>query len=220
MALAGKILVAISGIAWSVAYIAMIRIGVKDKTYGMPFVALALNIAWELLYAVLGLKYGPGHILTWVNWVWFFFDLAIVYTYFKYGRADFEKHADGKAFIPWAVLVFVMAVALQIGFLIEFSPSPALPSVRSLANPFLGAWYSAFLQNLVMSILFIQMLLTRRGPRGQSLTIAIFKWIGTLAPTVLFGILLESRLVLIVGSLCTVFDLIYIGLLVQTHRHR
>ena len=41
MALAGKILAAISGIAWSIAYIDMIRLGLRDKTYGMPFVAMA-----------------------------------------------------------------------------------------------------------------------------------------------------------------------------------
>jgi hypothetical protein len=52
-----------------------------------------------------------------------------------------------------------------------------------------GVGYSAFLQNLLMSVLFIDMFVKRGGREGQSLTIAVNKWIGTLAPTILFGVL-------------------------------
>ena len=52
-----------------------------------------------------------------------------------------------------------------------------------------GAGYSAFLQNLLMSVLFIDMLIKRGNREGQSLTIAVNKWLGTLAPTILFGYL-------------------------------
>jgi hypothetical protein len=38
-----------------------------------------------------------------------------------------------------------------------------------------------------MSGLFIAMFVARRGPRGQSILLAVAKWIGTLAPTILFG---------------------------------
>jgi hypothetical protein len=41
----GLILVGISGLAWTVVYLFLIRAGFKDKTYGMPLFALALNIA-------------------------------------------------------------------------------------------------------------------------------------------------------------------------------
>jgi hypothetical protein len=43
--------------------------------------------------------------------------------------------------------------------------------------------------------------------------IAIAKWIGTLAPTILFGGLAGSVFILGLGLLCSVFDLAYIGLL-------
>jgi hypothetical protein len=43
-----------------------------------------------------------------------------------------------------------------------------------------------------MSILFIGMLVRRRSREGQSLTIAVNKWIGTLAPTALYGVLGEG----------------------------
>jgi hypothetical protein len=78
--------------------------------------------------------------------------------------------------------------------------------------------YTAFLQNLLMSGLFIAMFVARRGPRGQSIVIAIAKWIGTLAPTIAFGALAGSAFVLGLGVLCSVFDLAYIGLLLWARR--
>ena len=73
-----------------------------------------------------------------------------------------------------------------------------------------------------MSILFIGMLVKRGSREGQSLGIAVNKWIGTLAPTILFGVLGDggfphgSFLILTVGIFCSVFDLIYIQLLLKT----
>jgi hypothetical protein len=81
-----------------------------------------------------------------------------------------------------------------------------------------AAQYSAFLQNLLMSGLFIAMFIARRGPRGQTLLIATAKWIGTLAPTILFGFMNGSSFIIGIGLLCSVFDLTYIGLLVWAKR--
>ena len=53
----------------------------------------------------------------------------------------------------------------------------------------MGAKYSAFLQNLLMSVMFINMYIRRGTMEGQSLLLAYAKWIGTLAPTIIFGIL-------------------------------
>lgn len=50
--------------------------------------------------------------------------------------------------------------------------------------------FSAFLQNLIMSILYINMFVNRGSTKGQSLIITINKWIGALAPVaILFGIM-------------------------------
>jgi hypothetical protein len=103
-------------------------------------------------------------------------------------------------FVTWAVLIFAAAYVIQWLFIVEFGWGEA-PK------------YSAFLQNLLMSGLFIAMFVVRQGPRGQSIVIAVAKWIGTLAPTILFGALAGSAFILGVGLLCSVFDLAYIGLL-------
>jgi hypothetical protein len=211
----GFFLVGLSGLAWTVVYIFLIRAGFKDKTYGMPLFALALNIAWELLYTILGFQHTEISLQTWVNLVWSLFDIAIVFCYFKYGKEEFKKYADAKYFIPWSVLIFLMAGILQYAFLKEFgiTNSKNFDLFKTFIEPDLGSWYAAFLQNLMMSVLFIQMLLLRKNDKGQNLTVAIAKWIGTLAPTILFGILLENNLVLILGIFCCVFDMIYIRLL-------
>ena len=44
-------LTALSGVAWTLVYLEAIRVGFRDRTYAMPVAALALNIAWESIYA-------------------------------------------------------------------------------------------------------------------------------------------------------------------------
>ena len=211
----GFFLVGLSGLAWTIVYIFLIKAGFKDKTYGMTLFALALNIAWEFLYTFLGFQHTTISLQTWVNLVWSLFDIAIVICYFKFGKEEFKKYANEKYFIPWSILIFVMAGTIQYFFLKEFgiTDSKNFHLFKAFIEPDLGAWYAAFLQNLIMSVLFIQMLLLRKNNKGQNLTIAIAKWIGTLAPTILFGIILENNLVLILGAFCCVFDVIYIWLL-------
>jgi hypothetical protein len=70
----------------------------------------------------------------------------------------------------------------------------------------MALYYTAFIPNALMSGLFIATLVGRRGTRGQNMTIAISKWLGTLAAT----ILLDNRL--LIGAICCVLDIVYIGL--------
>lgn len=199
------ILTVISGVCWTIVYIEGLRRGLKDRSYAIPFFALALNLAWELLNTIFGFREGGGLQAT-INAVWFLFDLGILYTYFKFGRKYFPLHLPGSWFVMWSLVVLVTAFCIEYAFTSEF-------------GVFKGAAYAAFLQNLLMSILFIDMVLSRRSREGQSLLIAVSKWIGTLAPTIQFGLIGDlgfprgSLLILVTGSFCSVFDLIYIWLL-------
>jgi hypothetical protein len=186
----------ISGLCWSIVYIETIRVGFRDKSYGMPFVALALNIAWEGLYSWLDFSNGDTGPQAWINLIWFLLDIVIVVTYFKYGRKEWPKQLNQKLFVPWTFLILILAFACQYMFHMEFGKS--------------GPIYSAFLQNLIMSILFMVMLVNRNAGYGQSVTVAVCKWIGTLAPTILIGIIRDIPLVIVLGIFCTVFDVIYI----------
>jgi hypothetical protein len=171
----------------------------------MPIAALGLNFAWESTYAVHDLATAVS-VQGVVNLVWGLADLAIVYTFLAFGRAEFPRFVTRPMFAVWGVLVFGASYAVQWLFIAQFGAHDA-------------ARYSAFLQNLLMSGLFIAMLVARRGLRGQTLTIAVSKWLGTLAPTILVGVLDHSGFILGIGLLCSVFDLVYIGLAVWVKTH-
>ncbi len=188
----------LSGVAWTVVYVDAIRVGFRDRTYAIPVAALALNIAWESIYAVRSLSDGPD-VQGVVNLVWFVADAVIVWTFLRYGRAELPAWITRPLFAGWALLMLIMGFTVQLLFVAGFGWTAA-------------PVYAAFLQNLLMSVLFIAMLVARGGTRGQTLTIAVAKWIGTLAPTLTFGVIHGSPFVLGVGVLCSVFDLVYIGL--------
>lgn len=198
------ILTLVSGLCWTLVYIEGIRLGIRDRSYAIPFYALALNLAWELLHAYLGLR-TTIDLQTIINAVWFLFDVGIFYTYFRYGKKYFPAKL-ASWFVPWSILGLFTAFWVEYAFVREF-------------GTFAGGAYAAFLQNLLMSVLFIGMLVRRGNTEGQNLTIAVSKWLGTLAPTITFGMIGGGTFsgpnffILVVGILCSVFDLIYIWLL-------
>ena len=66
-------LLLLSGICWIIVYIQLIILGFKYKTYGMPFVALALNFSWEALHSYIDLKSNLTlTIQTWITLIWLF----------------------------------------------------------------------------------------------------------------------------------------------------
>lgn len=199
-------LTAVSGLAWTIVYIEAIRLGFRFKTYAMPIAALGLNIAWEWTYAVHDLVYDP-QIQAYVNLVWALADVVILVTFFRFGRREFPRIVSRPLFIAWGVAIVASSFVIQWLFIVEFG----MEGMKA-------AQYSAFLQNLLMSGLFIAMFVARRGARGQSLVIGIAKWLGTLAPTILFGFIAGSVFVIGIGLLCSVFDLAYIALLVWAKR--
>ncbi|EUJ23215.1 hypothetical protein HB852_07090 [Listeria grandensis] len=207
----------LSGIAWSIVYIMVIRIGVKEKTYGMPLVALGLNVAWESIYTYADVVlqiHGSIGIQTIINIIWVALDCIILGTFFKYGLKDSYFPKNKSKFVWGSILILGTCFAIQLAFVAEFGwmgSSDFLSAAR----------YSAFVQNLAMSLLFINFFFMRQGARGQSITIAVAKWIGTLAPTILMGWIQSfNPFILIFGLLCSVFDIIYILLLINHKKKR
>jgi hypothetical protein len=202
-------LILLSGLAWSIVYIESIRLGLRDKSYAMPFWALALNIAWEFLHATLGLRAAGLTLQIGINFAWFLLDIGLLYTYFRFGKKYFPAVYQKVWFFPWCVIVLATSFIIQFMFIREF-------------GLLMGAIYSAFMQNLLMSILFVAMLAQRHSREGQSLLIAISKCIGTLAPTIFMGFLgikgylAPNSLVLVIGALIFFFDLLYIYMLSKT----
>ena len=204
------LLTIISGLFWIIVYKECIRLGFKQKTYSMPFFALILNIAWETVYpfSYIFLNAPPpidgvvAEVQYVVNIVWLILDIVILYTYFKFGKKEWPRSISIKFLAPWSILAIICCFCIQIAFIYEFGFVMAIK-------------YSAFLQNLIMSILFINLFAKRGSLKGQSILLGVSKWIGTLAPTILFGIVHFNLFILVCGVLCSVFDLVYIWLLLK-----
>ena len=192
------------GICWSIAYLAMIRTGFREKTYCMPAFALFFNISWEFIFAFIMPILHPidSTLELVINIIWFSFDALIFGTYLLYGRKYFPKGIDKKWFLPWSIL------GLAVSFLFVLLISLDL-------SDYIGM-YAAFISNLMMSVLFIDMLVKRGNPEGQSMVIAVFKCIGTMAPTIYFYMFFANVFILYLGVSCAVFDMIYIIMLYRS----
>ncbi|MBT1173046.1 hypothetical protein JS528_06700 [Bifidobacterium sp. MA2] len=193
------VLMAVSGICWSVTYVSLIRNGFRDRTCGMPLFALGLNICWEVLYAFYGFTAEPSGIQTWINMIWACLDIAIIVTWMRYGRALLPAPAR-RHFIAFTMLTLITCAMAQLAFYLRFD------------NAVEASQYSAFAQNAVMSVLFLTHLWNRGDGRGQTMTMAVAKCLGTLAPTILGGLIESLNVyILLMGAICLIFDLLYIG---------
>lgn len=196
-------LVVLSGLCWTIVYLELIRKGFKDKTYGMPLFALGLNFAWEVLYSIDGLFINKAFIPAQnvANVVWAVFDIAILVTYFMYGKKYYPERAK-KYFVSYSIVAILSSVAMQLAFYLHID------------NVIIASQYSAFAQNAAMSVLFLVMLFQREDTKGQSMIIAVAKMIGTLAPTILGGFIESFNIyIILMGGVTLVFDIVYIVLL-------
>ena len=183
-----------SGIFWTAVYILIIRLGFRDKTYGMPVTALCANVSWEFIFSFLYPHAPPQN---YINKIWFAFDLVILFQTVRFGRAVFEP---ARLFYP----------ALVLGLVLNFG---AILTITFEFNDWDGK-YAAFGQNLMMSVLFVAMLLKRGDVKGQSLYIALCKMAGTLLPSILFFLRFpNSPLLNFLYVSIFVFDVIYAVLL-------
>lgn len=163
----------LSGLFWTLTYLLIIVRGFQDKTYGMPFLALCANIAWEFIFAFVLPQPRPQVV---VNYVWFALDAVILFQFLRYWRSDPPLGIrNAKWFYP--VFMGTLAACFLAIWLLTLD---------------LQDWegkYAAYGQNLLMSVLFVTMFLRRRNLAGQSFYIALFKLLGTLIPCLAFFML-------------------------------
>jgi hypothetical protein len=195
-----------SGVLWTLAYLLIIRRGFLDRTYGMPLVALCANLSWEFIFSFVYPHDLPQRA---VNVVWLSFDLVILLQLLLYGPREFAD-LPRRAF--YAVLALVLATSFG-----------AVLAVTYELGDFDGV-YSAFGQNLMMSVLFIAMLRSRGSLRGQSVGIALSKMGGTALASFAFyfynpdyaGLVLLPLLYVTI----LVFDGIYAGAVIVLRRRK
>lgn len=204
---------AASGLAWTVVYIALVYRGIKDRSYGMPLVPLALNFAWELVFSVIYPPATTGTAGVAVNLIWMICDIGIVSTYFLYGYKYFyaRYNLSRAAWLLLSVFTFLVA------FGIMFYGGPFFGQFTDYfyGDVFQGAIFIAYIQNLVISVCFLLMIWERGNSEGQSLTIGVFKCLGTSLTVGIYYLFTlhhgRAYLMNIIMAATFLLDLVYIG---------
>ena len=188
-----------SGVCWIITYLLIIKQSFAQRTYGMPMAALCANISWEAIFSFIHPHPTP---YLYTNYVWFLFDAVIFYQLLAHWRNDHPTWKPIQFYLNFAVTL-VSAFCLVLFITHEF---------KDWFGP-----YTAFGQNFMMSILFINMLNRRNSLSGQSLGIAVFKMLGTALASIGFCFLFpdkphQSPLFLFLYIATFVADLVYINL--------
>lgn len=147
---------------WALTFILIIRRSYLDKACGMPMLALCFNFSWEIIFSGI-LPYPYPHDL--IFKIWGVLDLIIMYQLLIYWPRFWPKEKPKPLFYIQFLTCFALSFSL-IWFI-----------TKLFNDPF--GLYTAFGQCLLMSVLFIWMLRKRNSIDGQSLYIALCKWIAT-----------------------------------------
>ena len=175
----------LSVLSWSVAYILIIVRGFRDRTFGMPILALCLNISWEFIGGFVFLPVSPvsASLSRAYRILWFALDTVILAQVLVYWR---REHPSLR---PWQFLSF-FGVSLAICFTGVLTMDIDLRNLGLVdlwgQGDEMGPYLSAFIMNLAMSFLFISMIHTRGSVRGQSVYIAVSKAVGSVCANLFF----------------------------------
>ncbi len=160
----------VGGALWVVTYAFVIWRGFKDKTYGVPMFAIALNFSWEILFAFV------WPVTPWVwrllDKGWLLPDVIIVFQLLRFGRDRQANPELRKHFFLVCAVIFLVGLCGQYSFTRSFPDRMGL--------------LTAFVINLVMSILFIPFYFARQaqGGAGLSRVVAWTKMLGTLGTSI------------------------------------
>ncbi len=171
---------------WMVTYVALIWRGMKDRSYGMPILALALNLTWELIFLAFIPPQGSldstlvphGALKAQIVFgLCFLLDAGILYTYFRFGYKYFAQ-SYGLTRPQW---IGYSVALLAFSFLVIHSGAYFFMQFDSYFHhdQIEAAKLIAFIQNAVMSLAFVAMFHMRRSIEGQSFTIAWTKFLGS-----------------------------------------
>ena len=179
---------------WTLAYVLIIRRAWLDKVPAMPFPATCLNTAWEGMMLGAHEPWGLGFNTV---LVWFLLDCVILVQFFVYGRPHGGTGIRDRVFWPASLAVLAVGIGTPLAIRATFDDPNGL--------------YSAYFQNALMSVLFCTMLLQRDSLSGQSLYIALAKFLGS-AVVITYGEPSDTFLIWCY-AIWVVFDLAYIALL-------
>lgn len=164
---------------WDATYILMTLRSLKTKSYSMPLLGLALNVSWEIVYA---LYVCEAPLETAGFAIWLLLDLGLVYTTVKSAPYEWKETS------PWvgrhvaSILVVMTAVGCvgHFAFVSWWLSAPGIGHGDKTGKWYFGqdkydttemAFWSAGVAQLVDSIGSLAMLLVRGHSGGTSYAI-------------------------------------------------
>ena len=218
---------------WLGAYGLILYHAFREKTYGVPVVAMCGNIAWEFIFGANLFPACPAYwagcspmVMTTLTFCAALMDLVILFTVLRFGRRQFHEPFLRRYFIPLVLAGVGISFALQYNLMADLYTRNIYEAVVDGTVPeFLqlglqGGIFTGWALAFMMGILFIRWLKVRPGLAGQSFYIAVFMFLGNLGAY--FFLLTAARTVppaaswLIFAGLSV--NLIYIGLVYQRCR--
>ena len=186
-----------SGICWGLAYLVAVQRGIKHKTWCFPKIAICQNIAWETLIVFERIiSSSPFNVSFGIQLICCLLDFGILATWLVFDRG--HSHRTVQNII---LVLIVTAIMYLLVYVLEY-------------------WaIVAFAINLIMSVAFI-VRMQHDTSDWTSKCIGICKLLGTLAATVLSGILTWNPMILWLGGLCLLFDLYYLAMLFSLDKER
>ncbi len=186
---------------WSAAYVLIVWVARRDRVPAIPMIALAGNLAWEVVFTVVLPHSWPYWPMT---FVWLCLDLVILVQFFLYPAPEWSHLS-----VRWTRIAF--------GFTFTAAAALILALTRQWEN-YNGA-YAAFGQNVVMSAAFVGMYARRGFSLGQSPWIAALKLTGTgLNSAAFWAFSGEGSAGPLLPTLCVtcfLLDAVYLGLLLR-----
>lgn len=190
---------------WAVAYIVILRNGIRHRFIEMPALAGVGNISWEVLWSTVFLP-NMGMLIVWGVRVWLVLDIVIVYFILRRGRLQWLNPVSRRHFIPFAIGMMI----IWLGFFYTFTSA-------GFDTP-VGA-RSALILNLVMSCLYLSMGTRLDLIRFMSPAAAILKGLGTAFFTAfVFVGTPDDHISMVLGSAVFVVDCTYTWHLIRLRR--
>lgn len=179
-------------VAWSIVYLVAIVIGVSRKVWAIPKLAICQNLAWEFWVVLHRLVNDAIDWAFYCQITWLVLDIGVFATLISNDKTRPYQVINNIA------LLLLITVAMYI------------------FAYYCDLWeISAFCINAVMSIAFLVRTYTDHT-LWTSITIATAKLVGTLAATILNGIILWNPLILWLGGLCLICDVFYLSRLMKS----
>jgi hypothetical protein len=185
---------------WGLAYVFVVRNAFRYRYVEVPALAVCGNITWEFLWGFVWWTQDMGLLLQLMYMGGCLLDVGILVMLFRFGDKQIASPAIRKLFRP----IVVLALA---GWL------PTWWFMRQVGYDLPLGSNSAYVINVVMSVLYLQLVLTVPDSKVLSLPVAWLKRLGTLMVTVFCFLTYDNPFTLTLGVICAILDGHYVVLL-------